>query len=350
MRVLSIVGARPQFIKLWPISQAADRAGIDHTVLHTGQHYDASMTDIFFRDFGLPIPTRNLGVGSGPHGKQTGEMLRGIEQALKEDAPDWVVVYGDTNSTLAGALAARKLDIKLAHVEAGLRSWNRSMPEEINRIVSDHCSDLCFAPTASALANLAQEGLADSSLNCGDVMADSVRLAGAVLNTSGAIPQAEDSRFVLATIHRAENTDRRDRLMSLLEQLSLCDLPVMLFEHPRLRSSATRYGLNLARGSISTRQPVDYFTMLDLVRSASVVVTDSGGLQKEAFLLRTPCVTLRQESEWPETLENGWNVLDTSGESLANIASHPAPGPQPSTPFGDGYASDSILQALRERY
>ncbi len=346
MRILSIVGARPQFIKLKPIHAATLDAGLQHSILHTGQHYDARMSQAFFTGLSLPDPDINLEVGSGSHGHQTALMLDGIEQALKAQRPDWVLVYGDTNSTLAGALAAVKLGMRVAHIEAGLRSFNRSMPEEINRVATDHVSDVLYSPTAVAMNHLAEEGLSSRSVWTGDVMADLLMS----VTKDGKLEPAETpgEGYVVATIHRPANTDDPDQLRTLVNALGTIGAEVKLVAHPRLLASAREHGIDLARPGIVTVEPLPYLDMLRLVRGSEGLVTDSGGLQKEAFLLDVPCTTLRTETEWPETLDGGRNVLDPKGEHLQSLATRSL-GHREKEPYGSGDAAVRIVQDLISR-
>ena len=346
MRVLSVVGARPQFIKLKPVHDALHGVGIGHFIVHTGQHYDAKMSDVFFDGLGLPSASANLAVGSGTQGQQTGVMLQKIESVLMQQEPDWVLVYGDTNSTVAAALAAVKLGLKTAHIEAGLRSFNRSMPEEINRVLTDHASDLLLAPTKLAISNLALEGLAEKSRLVGDVMAD---LVSATLPKLDLIAIQEalgiNGDYVVATVHRASNTDDEAQVRLLVGALASLEVPVVLVAHPRLVSAARRFGIALNEGSIRVTEPLGYVAMLSLISGSQGLITDSGGLQKEAFLLGVACTTLRTESEWPETLEGGMNVLDPSAANLATLAARSVNKPS-SRPFGDGHAADRIVDLL----
>ncbi|KGN40912.1 non-hydrolyzing UDP-N-acetylglucosamine 2-epimerase [Knoellia aerolata] len=350
MRVLSIVGARPQFVKLSPIAHALAAAGHDHVIVHTGQHYDAKMSDVFFTDLGIPTPDVHLGVGSGSHGVQTGSMLTQLDAVIEEHDPDWVLVYGDTNSTIAGALSAVKLHYPLAHLEAGLRSFNRRMPEEHNRVLTDHAADLCLAPTEVAMRHLADEGLAERAVLTGDVMTD-VCLRVASESDGRPLPFASEvgDDFILATIHRAENTDDPVRLRAIVEGLAGLSRPVVLTAHPRLVAKAKQQGLDLTGGSLHTVDPVEYPTMVAAVRAAAHVVTDSGGLQKEAFLLRTPCTTVRTETEWTETVDLGWNVLALDLDGLGALVERPAPAPTDATPYGDGHAAEATVATLAER-
>ncbi len=350
MKVLSVVGARPQFVKLAPVARAlAGRC--DHVIVHTGQHYDAELSAVFFTDLGIPAPDVDLGVGSGSHATQTAAILAAMEPVLQQQDPDWVLVYGDTNSTLAGALAAVKLHLPVAHLEAGLRSFNRRMPEEHNRVLTDHAADLCLAPTETAMRRLAEEGLADRSVLVGDVMTD-VCLATARAVEGAPWPGPPDLAgrpYTVATVHRPDNTDDPDRLDRIVAALAGLDHPVLLLAHPRLRACAERHGTELQRGAIRVLDGQPYPQLISLVRGAAGVVTDSGGLQKEAFLLRVPCTTLRAETEWPETVELGWNVLCPRPEDLARRAGRagrPAPPPTDATPYGDGHAADRVADVL----
>jgi UDP-GlcNAc3NAcA epimerase len=370
VKLITIVGARPQFVKASAVSRAIERHNrtaedgrtlVEH-ILHTGQHYDDLMSGVFFRDLDIPEPFVHLGVGSGPQGWQTAQMLAGIEEVLLKERPDWVMIYGDTNSTLAGALAAVKLHIPVAHVEAGLRSFNRRMPEEHNRIVSDHLSTLLLCPTQTALENLRKEGLDGSNLPhvalVGDVMYDSVLfyigLAGCrskVLDTM----KLRAGEYALATIHRAENTDDTTRLGGILDALARIageGLTVVLPLHPRTRKTLAEGDPLLRRlpgqnPHLLFAQPVSYLDMLVLERNARVILTDSGGVQKEAYWLETPCVTLRDETEWVETLNSGWNVLAGSDpDRIAKAVGSARAGEKERLYYGDGRASEKIVELL----
>lgn len=361
IRILTIVGARPQFIKAAAVSRALRPIlEIEEVLAHTGQHYDANMSDVFFRELDLAEPDYHLGIGSGSHGWQTGRMLEAIEAVLLAEKPDRVVVYGDTNSTLAGALAAAKLNIPVAHVEAGLRSFNRRMPEETNRVVADHVSDLLFAPTTTARQNLLAEGIAEDRIHLvGDVMYDAALYYGSkALRESRILEslQAKPGEYVLATVHRAENTDSAALLTALFDGLIQVseNLPVVLPLHPRTRRALEREGL-MARVARALRliDPVGYLDMVMLEKHAGVVVTDSGGVQKEAFFYRVPCVTVRQETEWVELVELGWNRLapPLSADFLVNAVNE-ALAKLPSTgenPYGDGHSAEKIVQTLIDR-
>jgi UDP-N-acetylglucosamine 2-epimerase (non-hydrolysing) len=355
MKILSIVGARPQFVKLAPVAAALARAGEEHVIVHTGQHYDERMSESFFDVLDIPAPDVHLGVGSGSHGAQTGAMLAGLEPVLEEHDPDWVLVYGDTNSTLAGTVAAVKIHLPVAHLEAGLRSFNRRMPEEHNRVLTDHAADLLLAPTEVAMRHLADEGLADRSALVGDVMTDvcfTVRDAVAGRPLPAELPAAARggaTGYLLATIHRADNTDDPVQLAHILGSLAALPVPVVLTAHPRLVAKSEAAGLDLAQGSIHPIPPLSYPDMVAAVTGSLGVVTDSGGLQKEAYLLGVVCTTVRTETEWVETLVDGWNVLDPTAEHLLDLAARAAPVDLRRAPYGDGHAADRVVAALRRR-
>lgn len=347
MKLLSVVGARPQFVKLAPIDRATRARGIDHLIVHTGQHYDDSMSGSFFRELGIPDPTYNLSIGSGRHGEQTGRMLEAIESTLLKETPDGVMVYGDTNSTVAAALATVKLQIPLFHLEAGLRSFNRRMPEEHNRVITDHCSDLCLAPTGLALENLSSEGLASRSVMVGDVMADVCLVISRNRAYAGRPAGVEKwpGDYYLATIHRAENTDDPLVLSSIIDGLAELDKPVYLAAHPRLVAKSEKFGLELAQGAVHLIEPLSYPQMIAAVEDAACVITDSGGLQKECFLLRTPCVTVRSETEWPETIDLGWNRLVAPGRVAQNVIGF-SPTPTDANPYGVGNAAEKVIDEI----
>ncbi|MCK4394310.1 UDP-N-acetyl glucosamine 2-epimerase [Candidatus Bipolaricaulota bacterium] len=402
MKIVHIVGARPQFIKMSSISRAINQRNetvgsslsthnsklLTEVIVHTGQHYDYELSRVFFEELHIPKPNDNLGVGSGGHGEQTGEMLKRTEAVLLKERPDIVLVYGDTNSTLAGALAAAKLHIPVAHVEAGLRSFNRRMPEEINRVLTDHVSDLLFCPTEAAVSNLRSEGLtnivndghlvefANNSpsstlnsrlltldspfvLNVGDVMFDSViynlQLAkgrSRVLKDLG----LESQGYYLATVHRAENTDNPKRLKAVFNALSelATKVPVVAPLHPRTQKALSRYFSNSELSTLNSKimiiEPISYLDMLLLEQNAKLILTDSGGVQKEAFILRVPCVTLREETEWTETVETGWNVLTGADKEkiLKAVKRFWSRGPvEPQgEPYGDGHAAERIVNVI----
>lgn len=348
VKILSVVGARPQFVKLAPIAHEAAARGIEHVIVHTGQHYDPVLSDVFFDDLHIPAPDVHLGIGSGSHGKQTGAMLAALDDVLEADQPDWVMVYGDTNSTLAAAVSAVKMHLPVVHLEAGLRSFNRRMPEEHNRVLTDHAADLLLAPTEAAMRLLAAEGLAERSVLVGDVMTDV--LLQVRRSVAAAPPPAAhtmpDGEYYVATIHRAENTDDPTRLRAIVDALAALNHPVVLLAHPRLVAKARDAGITLELGAIRPRTPLPYPGLVRAVMGARGVVTDSGGLQKEAFLLRVPCTTVRTETEWGETVELGWNVLVEPGPALVTAASRPVPAPTAATPYGDGHAAARAIDAL----
>jgi UDP-N-acetylglucosamine 2-epimerase len=309
-RFVSIVGARPQFIKAAVFSRAV-RARHTEVLVHTGQHYDPQLSDVFFREMGIPQPEVRLESGSGTHAEQTAAMLVGLERVLVEERPDWVITFGDTNSTLAGALAAAKVGLPVAHVEAGLRSFNRSMPEEINRVLVDHLSQALFCPSTVAVENLAAEGIRSGVHLVGDVMAEALELARPVaLARSRALSEmnVEPGAYVLVTVHRAENTDNAARLARISTALNALDEPVVFTVHPRTRKALEQIGY-VPAAHVRLVPPLGYLDMVRLLTSARLVVTDSGGLQKEAYWSSVPCVTLRDETEWTETVAHGWNVL-----------------------------------------
>lgn len=351
MRVLSVVGARPQFVKLAPVAAATQAAGAEHIVVHTGQHYDHDMSQSFFDALAIPSPDVNLGVGSASHGSQTGAIMAALEPLLIEYAPDWVLVYGDTNSTLAAAICAVKLHLPLAHLEAGVRSFNRRMPEEHNRVLTDHAADLCLAPTRVAMRHLAHEGLEDRAVLVGDVMVDVLRRvqrAVASRPVDSPIP-ANGAAYVVATIHRPDNTDDPDRLRRVVEALTSLAHPVFLAAHPRLVAQAKVAGVGLTHANLRVVPPLSYPQLVQAVASAAAVVTDSGGLQKEAFLLGVPTTTVRPETEWPETLEDGWNVLVPDPLAIPELVDRPRPGSSPGSPYGAGDAAVRVARALEER-
>ncbi|MBV9410821.1 MAG: UDP-N-acetylglucosamine 2-epimerase (non-hydrolyzing) [Acidimicrobiia bacterium] len=338
-KVVTIVGARPQFVKAAPVSRALAAGGFDEVLIHTGQHFDPEMSEVFFSDLALRAPTHDLGISGGGHGEMTGRMLVAIERTLMEERPAAVMVFGDTNSTLAGALAAAKLHLPLAHVEAGLRSFNRSMPEEVNRVLTDHASSLLLCPTATAMANLTAEGLVERAVQVGDVMYDVAIDAAERARESTVLERlgVTDGSYAVATIHRAENTDDDRRLEGVVKYLKGQDEHVVLPLHPRTRDAAGRWGIDL--GSIQQVAPLGFLDMTRLVQGATRVFTDSGGLQKEAYFHRIPCVTLRDETEWVETVEAGWNRLWTVEDYAPR---------QDIADYGDGHAAEAIVHALSE--
>ena len=353
MKIVSVVGARPQFVKLAPIHKAATAAGVEHVIVHTGQHYDPMLSDVFFEDLGIGTPDVHLGVGSGSHGVQTGAMLASLDAVFDEHRPDWVLVYGDTNSTVAAALSAVKMHIPVAHLEAGLRSFNRRMPEEHNRVMTDHAADLLLAPTQVAVDHLAAEGLAERTVLVGDVMTDVLyevrdRVSGApsaLVHEMG----LEPGGFYVATIHRAENTDDPARLAEVADGLARLDKPVILLAHPRVVAKASGHGIALTQGSLHAHAPLAYPDLIAAALSSAGIVTDSGGLQKEAFLLGVPCTTVRTETEWVETVQLGWNVLASTADEIAAGVSRPRPPATDAAPYGDGRAAERVVSVLAGR-
>ncbi len=369
MRIVTIVGARPQFIKAAPLSAELRKRHKEYLV-HTGQHYDDNMSDVFFRELNIPPPDRHLGVGSGSHAAQTAAMLTGIEQVLMDQKPDAMIIYGDTNSTVAGALAAAKLHVPIVHVEAGLRSFDRRMPEEINRVVADHLSTWLFAPSEVSVRQLAAEGVAKGVHDVGDIMADSVRLfaplareRSEVLTRLGLKPGA----YFAATVHRAANTDDYERLQGILEGLSNAPRPVVLPLHPRTCAAVRRHGLEHylpspagerggdgkgsrdAHSNLLCVEPLGYLDMLQLQQNAAAILTDSGGIQKEAYYLGVPCITLRDETEWIETVETGWNrLVGADAAAIAEATHENFNVARKSRPvlYGDGHAAERIVKIL----
>lgn len=351
MRFMSIVGARPQFIKLAPVSRALRRSH-QEIIVHTGQHYDERLSGAFFDELGIPEPDYNLAIGSGGHGLQTGRMLEALEEVMLRERPDGVIVFGDTNSTLAGALAASKLHISIAHVEAGLRSYNRAMPEEINRVVTDHLSDRLYCPTENARIQAAREGLIDGVEVVGDVMYDVVLHVRPRIDEHCRTLLAEldvaPGGYLAATIHRPANTDDPVAMSRIAQALGEQPLPVIFPMHPRTRNLLAQSNLSWPT-QVHVVEPLGHLDMLSLAKGARFVVTDSGGLQKEAFLLGTPCITLRNETEWPETLDGGWNVL-VGSDASAIVAALTRPQPEPliHNPYGTGDAAMRIVDSLNK--
>jgi len=349
MKIVSVVGARPEFIQAAPVSFALRREHRE-VLVHTGQHYDDAMSRVFFEDLNLPAPDYHLGVGSGPHGRQTGEMMARLEEVLLRERPDLVIVRGDTNSTLAGALAAAKLHIPLVHIEAGERSFNKFMPEEINRLVADRLADLHFCITRRAVKHLAREGITEGVFFVGDVMLDAVRIylpraMERALDLLGRL-HVEPRSYLLVTVHRAGNTDNPQRLAGILSGLNAIPEPILFPVHPRTRQAIARYGLQ-AGPHIRMLEPVGYLDMLALEAHARMILTDSGGVQREAYFLGVPCLTLREETELMETVEVGWNRL--VGTDPRRILEgwqffRPA-GPRPPL-FGEGHAAERIAAIL----
>lgn len=373
IKVVTIVGARPQFIKAAPLSRKIRKENTE-ILVHTGQHYDNNMSSVFFDELNIPKPDYNLGVGSASHGKQTGEMIIAIEEVLLQEKPDWIIVYGDTNSTIAGSLAASKLHIPIIHVEAGLRSYNRNMPEEINRVLTDNISTVLSCPTKIAVDNLRKEGFKniynkgnliqkdnkknfkyDSSepmvVNTGDVMYDAVLYNKNLAKNKSKILNKLDltlENYYLATVHRAENTDDKEKLENIFKQFTELEKKVILPIHPRTNKRINEFNLDklLKHKNIMIIDPVGYLDMISLVGNAAKVITDSGGVQKEAFMLGTPCITLRDETEWIETVEYGRNVLAGLGGKNLNINADFNSIDKNKFPYGKGDAAEKIVNLL----
>lgn len=358
LRILTVVGARPQFIKAAAVSRVVRdkyQGKVEETLVHTGQHYDENMSKVFFDDLGIPAPAYNLEIAGGNHGAMTGRMLVAIEEVLLKEKPDAVLIYGDTNSTLAGALAASKLHIPVAHVEAGLRSFNMRMPEEINRIVSDRVSKWLFCPTSTAVKNLKNEGITEGVSNIGDVMYDVALYYRDVAKSRSTILESlglQDLGFILATCHRAENTDDSAKLKEIVTALAKLsvDLPVVFPVHPRTRKLLSDYNLDSHLQNLTMVEPLSFLDMVALEQAAKLILTDSGGVQKEAFFYGVPCVTMRDETEWVETVELGLNCLTgASAEKIVTAAKRYFNGHTVSIdikPYGDGNAAEKIVAAL----
>ncbi|EDL64358.1 non-hydrolyzing UDP-N-acetylglucosamine 2-epimerase [Bacillus sp. SG-1] len=351
MKIITVIGARPQFIKAAPVSRVL-REHVQELIIHTGQHYDANMSDIFFEELNIPKPDYQLAIGSGSHGKQTGEMLAGIEEIFLKEDPDYVLVYGDTNSTLAGSLAASKLHIPIIHIEAGLRSFNKKMPEEVNRILTDHISEFLFCPTDTAVENLKNENITKNVFNIGDVMYDAVlynqglaKEKSQILNTHDLL----DKDYHLITIHRAENTDDPDRIKNILEALNEIDTLKLWPIHPRTKNVLSNMGYDLDKvHNLKVIEPVGYLDMLTLESKAKKIITDSGGVQKEAYFMRVPCVTVREQTEWVETLQFDANILTGTDKAKILEAVEKEGTPEYLNVFGDGHAAEKILNIINK--
>ena len=362
MKIVTVVGARPQFVKAATVSAAIvghkkRGADLEEVLVHTGQHYDPNMSQVFFDQLEVPRPKYNLAVGSGSHGAMTGKMLGAVEQILVDEKPDWLLVYGDTNSTLAGALAAAKLHIPVCHVEAGLRSFDKRMPEEVNRILTDHVSRLLLCPTQTAITNLKNEGVTQGVHHVGDVMYDAALIFGKVAAQSSDVMARHALRpkgFMLATVHRAENTDDTRRLEGILKALTNLASParpLLLPLHPRTRATLKSRGLEqlLERNpAVKLIEPVPFLDMIVLEQQAALILTDSGGVQKEAYFQRVPCVTLRDETEWVETIEAGWNQLAGADQARIEAAAASAKPGRPIGEYGDGNAAGKVVELLMQ--
>ena len=370
MKIVTIIGARPQFIKAAPFSRFLRNnylSKIEEVLVHTGQHYDTNMSDVFFSELEIPLPKYNLGIGSGEHGYQTGKMLMEIERVLLEEKSDLVIVYGDTNSTIAGSLAASKIHIPVAHIEAGLRSFNMLMPEELNRIVCDHISNFCFCPTETAVENLKKEGIFDGKnlktsngkpivvRNTGDIMFDAILYNKGLSEKKSVILSELDLKpktYVLATVHRAENTDNVLRMKNIFDGFSKIPIDVILTLHPRTKKYIKEYNISIPH-NVKIIDPVGYLDMIALQTNASVIMSDSGGVQKEAFFLRVPCITLRDETEWVETLKDGWNTLaqvdnDDIADIFRNVYGTDFKQRNQGNYFGDGESVSKIVSCIIE--
>lgn len=355
MKIVSIVGARPQFIKASPLSRQL-RQHCDEFLVHTGQHYDHNMSQLFFEEMAIPRPDLNLNIGSGPHGKQTGDMLVGLEAVMRKVQPHLVLIYGDTNSTLAGAIAASKLNIPVAHVEAGLRSFNRQMPEEINRLLADRVSQWLFCPTQTAVEHLHSEGIDNNVFLTGDVMFDAAlhfsKLAAGKVDVLTSLNLSPKS-YVLATCHRPQNTDDRSALTQITEAMIESGEPVVFPLHPRSAGFLHKYGLTakLNRAeNMTIIEPVGYLQMIQLEQNAKKIVTDSGGVQKEAYFFKVPCITMRRETEWVETVNDGWNVLTGSDKAkIKRALIEFAPPDVQHDHYGDGHACEKIVKIVCDK-
>lgn len=353
IKILTVVGARPQFVKAAVVSRALAATGkIDEVIIHTGQHFDANMSDVFFNEMCIPAPKYNLGIGGGTHGANTGRMLEQIEQLFLDEEPQAVLVFGDTDSTLAAALAAAKLSIPVVHVEAGLRSFNRAMPEEINRVLTDHISTLLFSPSGISVENLRAEGISNDKIHCtGDVMLDAVEMFAPIAAQKTTVMSdldLEDCGYILCTIHRKENTDSLVRLKAIFEGLAAAEMPIILPLHPRTRNVLAANNIALAP-HIRVIDPVGYLDMIAMQKSASLIGTDSGGVQKEAFFLGTPCITFRDETEWTELVDIGANALVGADAAQIGAAMRRPPQPFETQPiYGNGRAAELIASIMVE--
>ncbi|MCK4398728.1 MAG: UDP-N-acetylglucosamine 2-epimerase (non-hydrolyzing) [Methanophagales archaeon] len=351
MKIASVVGARPNFIKCAPLSREIRKVH-NEIIIHTGQHYDYEMNKVFFDELKIPEPDYHLGVGSGNHGEQTGEMLKRTEKVLMNEEPDFVFAFGDTNSTLAGALAASKLHIKVGHIEAGLRSYDKSMPEEINRVLTDHCSDILFCPTETSVENLKREGVTNGVYLTGDVMVDALKGNIGIAEKKATILNELDLKpkgYCLATVHRAENTDDFNKLKSIVD--AFCAIENLVFPcHPRTEKYLKDYGLwDRLIEKVRVIKPVGYLDMLVLEKNAKKILTDSGGVQKEAYIFKVPCITLRDTTEWIETVEDGWNVLvGANKEKIVKMSNEFEPKGKQRNVFGEGNASEKIAEIIGE--
>jgi len=351
LRLTTIIGARPQFIKAAAISRVLkNEPDFEEIIVHTGQHYDQNMSDIFFEELQIPIPNYNLNIGSGSHAEQTGHMLISIEKLLLKEHPDAVIIYGDTNSTIAGVLAAAKLHIPIAHVEAGLRSFNKKMPEEVNRIVADHLSDFLYVPTVTAMKHLQREGLSDKAILSGDVMMDSILFYKELINKNPSkyhINEVENN-YSVVTIHRPVNTDNIANLKNIFKAIHQIEELFVFPAHPRVKKIIHDNSIDIPQ-NVRMIPPVGYLQMIKLLLGTQKVYTDSGGLQKEAYILRKPCITLREETEWVETLNNGWNTtVGANSERIVATSKLKVSDQEPEPYYGDGHAAEFIIEHLKK--
>jgi UDP-GlcNAc3NAcA epimerase len=349
VKVLSVVGARPQFIKAAPLSRAL-RQRHDEILVHTGQHHDAGMSQVFFDELGIPAPDHNLGVHGGSHGEQTARMLLALEPVVQAEAPDAVLVYGDTNSTLAGALVAAKLDLPLGHVEAGLRSFDRSMPEEVNRVVADHLASGLYCPHEEAAAQLAKEGITRGVFVVGDLMVDQFQATQATARKDQALLKQhglEPGGYWLMTLHRPANTDEPERLARILQAVGDLGVPVLFAMHPRTRQAVTRHGLGALLDPLILSEPLPYLATQSALLHSAGLLTDSGGMQKEAYLAGVPCVTLRDRTEWTQTVRAGWNhLVDADPAAIARAVKAGRPKGPRKPLWGKGDAATRITEAI----
>jgi len=354
MKILSVVGARPQFVKL-AVMHPSIVSKHEHCIVHTGQHYDYQMSQTFFEELDIPDPDHNLGVGSGSHGAMTGKALEAIEKVLMEERPDIVLVYGDTNSTLAASLAAVKLHIKLAHVEAGLRSFCKAIPEEVNRIVTDHVSDVLFCPSVTSVRNLRNEGITKGVFNTGDVMIEGLikvtpKLKLDILNKYS----LEPGRYVLSTIHRQENADFREKMAEIIGAMIDYDGRIILPLHPRTMKNLAAWGMIdrlRSAANVTVTEPLGFLEFASLEKNAKAILTDSGGIQKEAYFYNVRCITTRDETEWTETLEGGWNVLVKADRNeILKALTSPVPTSVKGSPYGDENVSKNIVKILENEF
>lgn len=345
MKIVTVIGARPQFIKAAAVSAAFREADIDEVIVHTGQHYDPLMSDIFFEELEIPKPQYHFQLGGGGHGAMTGSMLASVEEVLIKEQPDGLLVYGDTNSTIAGALAASKLHIPVIHVEAGLRSYNRAMPEEVNRVLTDHISKLLFCPSEQSASNLKAEGITEGVHVIGDVMADATRIYSQKAAKLDFV--RHEGEYALLTLHRAENTGDLERLKWIFDELNSLDCKVVFPMHPRMKKLLAEHALELG-SHIEVVEPYGYLEMLFHLQNATFVLTDSGGLQKEAYWLKRPCITFRPETEWVETVDAGWNRLHNPGaEPLAKLSKLAWVREEWPTLYGDAFASQALVEVVK---